>query len=83
MINYFADIPSKPGTPDIVDWDVNHVDLKWEAPESNGGAPITGNIIEKKVRFSSKWNEILTTTVSFISYYRHYSKKTFTIRLYE
>ncbi|PSN48991.1 hypothetical protein C0J52_03867 [Blattella germanica] len=56
------DIPSKPGTPDIVDWDVDRVDLKWEAPKSNGGAAITGYIIEKKEKFSSSWDEILTTT---------------------
>ena len=60
-----ADIPSKPGTPDIVDWDVDRVDLKWEAPKSNGGAAITGYIIEKKEKFSSSWDEILTTTVCY------------------
>jgi Fibronectin type III domain. len=57
------DIPSKPGTPEIVDWDVDRVDLKWAAPKSNGGAAITGYIIEKKEKFSSSWDEILTTTV--------------------
>ncbi|PNF43664.1 hypothetical protein B7P43_G15461, partial [Cryptotermes secundus] len=56
------DIPSKPGTPDIVDWDTDRVDLKWSAPKSNGGAAITGYIIEKKEKFGSSWDEILTTT---------------------
>lgn len=58
-----VDIPSKPGTPEVVDWDVDRVDLKWTAPKSNGGAAITGYIIEKKEKFSSSWDEILTTTV--------------------
>lgn len=58
-----VDIPSKPGTPEIVDWDVDRVDLKWAAPKSNGGAAITGYIIEKKEKFGSSWDEILTTTV--------------------
>lgn len=61
---FCADIPTKPGTPEIVDWDVDRVDLKWEEPKSTGGAPITGYIVEKKEKFSPAWSEILTTTVS-------------------
>jgi len=63
IICCLVDIPSKPGTPEIVDWDVDRVDLKWAAPKSNGGAAITGYIIEKKEKFGSSWDEILTTTV--------------------
>lgn len=69
IICCLADIPSKPGTPDIVDWDVDRVDLKWEAPKSNGGAAITGYVIEKKEKFGSSWDEILTTTVRSCSVY--------------
>lgn len=38
-----------------VDWDVDHVDLKWEPPFSDGGAPITGYIIEKKSKHAKEW----------------------------
>ncbi|ERL85176.1 hypothetical protein D910_02598 [Dendroctonus ponderosae] len=55
------DIPGKPGTPEIVDWDADRVDLKWTAPKSSGGAPITGYVIEKKEKFSTSWDEILST----------------------
>lgn len=58
------DVPSKPGTPDIVDWSEEMVELKWAAPKSNGGAPITGYIIEKKEKFSSSWDEIHETHTS-------------------
>lgn len=58
------DIPGKPGTPEIVDWDADRVDLKWTAPKNTGGAPITGYVIEKKEKFSTTWDEILTTDVS-------------------
>lgn len=49
--------PGKPGVPDIVDWDVDRVDLKWDAPKDTGGAPITKYIIEKKERYGS-WETI-------------------------
>lgn len=55
------DVPGKPGTPELEDWDVDRVDLKWEKPKNNGGAPISGYIIEKKEKFAPTWEEILTT----------------------
>lgn len=55
------DIPSKPGTPTIEDWSSDFVDLKWTAPKTTGGAPITGYVIEKKEKFSSSWDEIHET----------------------
>ncbi|PRD26307.1 UNVERIFIED_CONTAM: unc-22 [Trichonephila clavipes] len=55
------DEPGAPGTPEIVDWDENHVDLKWTPPKNDGGAPITGYIIEKKERYGPGWEPCLTT----------------------
>ncbi len=64
-VPYFcSDAPGKPGTPSLEDWDVDHVDLKWDAPKSDGGAAITGYIIEKKEKFSAGWDEVLATHVS-------------------
>jgi predicted phage tail protein len=34
------DRPDKPNPPELVDWDSDHVDLKWVPPASDGGAPI-------------------------------------------
>lgn len=51
----FSDEPGKPGTPEVVDWDKDHVDLKWQKPIKDGGAPITGYIIEKREVGSPKW----------------------------
>jgi hypothetical protein len=45
----FPDEPGKPSNVQVVDWDKDHADLKWTKPESDGGAPITGYIIEFKV----------------------------------
>uniref|UniRef100_A0AC35U477 Twitchin n=1 Tax=Rhabditophanes sp. KR3021 TaxID=114890 RepID=A0AC35U477_9BILA len=49
--------PGKPGAPDITDWDVDRVNLQWTPPTSDGGAPITQYIIEKKSKHSRDWQE--------------------------
>ncbi|CAG2106083.1 unnamed protein product, partial [Medioppia subpectinata] len=51
------DEPGKPGKPSAKDWDKHHVDLVWKAPDTDGGAPITSYIIEKKDRYSTKWQK--------------------------
>lgn len=61
---FFIDIPSKPGAPEPVDWDVDRVSLKWAPPKSTGGAPITGYIVEQRDKTTGVWEEALTTTVS-------------------
>lgn len=50
------DQPGKMEKPEIVDWDKDHVDLKWKPPVNDGGAPITGYIIEKKDK-KGKWHK--------------------------
>lgn len=45
----FSDEPSKPKNVELVDWDKDHADLKWQKPDNDGGAPITGYVIEYKV----------------------------------
>lgn len=49
--------PGQPGRPEAVDWNKDHVDLKWDAPASDGGAPITGYIIEKREKGSNRWEK--------------------------
>lgn len=40
------DPPAPPGLPELEDWNEHMVKLKWEPPIRDGGAPITGYIIE-------------------------------------
>ena len=51
------DVPDAPGEPQIVDFGPDHVDLSWPAPVSDGGAPITKYIIEKKPKYSPVWEK--------------------------
>lgn len=49
--------PDAPGKPEIKDWGKSFAELKWAPPQSDGGAPITSYIIEKKDQYSSKWQK--------------------------
>lgn len=55
------DIPGKPGVPTIEDWNEHEVSLAWPAPKNDGGAPITGYIIEAKEKPHTTWKEMLVT----------------------
>lgn len=56
------DEPGAPGVPSVMDWDKDHVDLKWTPPREDGGSPITGYIVEKKDKFG-EWEKALEVSV--------------------
>lgn len=58
---WLADEPGVPGRPEATDWDKDFCDLKWDAPDSDGGAPITGYVVEKKEKGSGKWVKAVDT----------------------
>lgn len=51
----FTDEPGPPGQPEVTDWDKDHVDLKWTPPLKDGGSPITGYIVEKREKGTTRW----------------------------
>ncbi|KAK6047922.1 fibronectin type III domain protein [Cooperia oncophora] len=51
------DEPGKPHTPEVTDWDADRVSLEWQPPDSDGGAPITQYIIEKRGKHGRDWQE--------------------------
>lgn len=50
-----TDEPGKPTNVDVTDWDKDHADLTWTKPDDDGGAPITGYVIEYKEKFGKEW----------------------------
>ncbi|KAL3088858.1 hypothetical protein niasHS_009150 [Heterodera schachtii] len=52
--------PDKPNAPELVDWDADHVDLKWDPPANDGGAPVEQFVIEKRSKYG-RWEPALTT----------------------
>ncbi|GMT25429.1 hypothetical protein PFISCL1PPCAC_16726, partial [Pristionchus fissidentatus] len=49
----------KPGKPEPTDWDSDHIDIKWAALDSDGGAPITEYQVEKKTKYG-RWEPAVT-----------------------
>ena len=49
---------SFPGPPlnlQISDWDKSFVDLNWQPPEKDGGAPVLRYVVEAKEKFGKEW----------------------------
>ena len=60
--------PGPPGKPTASDIDATSMTISWTPPESDGGAPITGYIIEKKKQSSStSWEKITTNDVTGVN----------------
>ncbi|XP_054165938.1 twitchin-like [Oppia nitens] len=56
--NLFGE-PLKPGRPEPIGWDKDHVDLQWTPHD--GGAAIDGYIIEKRKKGIHKWHKAKQT----------------------
>ncbi|GFO38541.1 titin, partial [Plakobranchus ocellatus] len=54
--------PGRPGTPEATGTDKSSVALKWSAPESDGGSPITNYIVEFRPEGSSQWKRANEST---------------------
>ena len=52
------DPPSAPSKLEVADRDRTHIDLKWQPPESDGGAPITGYVLERKEAKGTRWARV-------------------------
>lgn len=55
MFYFTIDVPGRPGKPEAVDIDKDHIKLRWTAPISNGGSPIVGYDVERREKTSGRW----------------------------
>lgn len=63
------DVPGKPGRPEAVDTDKDHIKIKWTAPISNGGSPIIGYDIERRDRATGRWVKLNKEPCRHLEYY--------------
>lgn len=54
--------PDPPKKPEITEVDKHSVEFTWEAPDYDGGSPITGYIVERCDPITKIWRWALATT---------------------
>ena len=52
------DVPGKPGRPDAVDTDKDHIKIRWSPPHNNGGSAIIGYDVERRDMAGGRWTKI-------------------------
>jgi len=67
MVYIITDVPGAPGIPKGVDTSEDSITITWAKPRNDGGSPITGYMIEKRLLSEDKWTKashaiILDTT---------------------
>jgi len=65
---YATDVPGRPGRPEAVDTDKDHIKIKWKPPISNGGSPIIGYDVEKRERMTGRWVKLNKDPVKVWTY---------------
>jgi len=53
-----TDPPSKPGRPDIVDYDKDYAEIHWAPSQHDGGSPILKYVIEKREIPDQSWHAV-------------------------
>ena len=61
-------MPASPTNLAISNAKPTSLSLSWTAPESDGGSPITGYIIEKKERLSNRWTQVTVSSIQETSF---------------
>jgi hypothetical protein len=62
------DVPGKPGTPEVIDTDRDHIKFRWSPPISNGGSAIIGYEIERRDVKNPRWVKLTKEPWRFTEY---------------
>ena len=62
------DKPAPPRNPKVNDVTASEMRVSWDAPQDDGGSPITGYVIEVRDYNRKSWNELETVTHFELSY---------------
>ena len=63
-MNTFVDAPGAPGKPQVTEYNITKMTITWTPPESDGGSPLTGYVVERKEKTSSRWVRVTKETVT-------------------
>lgn len=58
------DCPGAPGAPKAIETTGDSISICWTKPKHDGGAPITGYVVEKRLISEDKWTKATFSTVS-------------------
>ena len=77
-------MPGVPGRPKVSDIGATEMTVSWAVPESDGGAPIKGYILERKEVTSTRWvrvnKELHESTILKVTDLREKSEYQFRIK---
>lgn len=48
-------VPNPPRDAEVIDWTETTLSVQWKEPDSDGGSPITGYVVEYKEKMGSTW----------------------------
>lgn len=65
---YPFDPPGPPGTPREVETTEDSITIQWTKPRHDGGSPITGYVIEKRLKSDDKWTKASHALVTDLSH---------------
>jgi len=66
--NVYADKPSAPVDLKVVDRHKDYVSMTWKPPKTDGGALITGYVIERREGSRTTWTKIGETSSETLKY---------------
>lgn len=64
----FSDPPGPPGAPRGIDTTEDSITIAWTKPRHDGGSPILGYVIEKKLIGEDKWTKATHAHVIELTY---------------